>query len=159
MKVLRWLGSIVGILVCLGVLLVLVARSFDGPVGPLAGGAFRSGETVTGPVDWSFLSGVDALELQLLEPPRSRTVWVVVHDGAPYIPCGVPDFRLWKQWPHQALADGRSLLRVDGRLYPGRLVKVEAPEVFEAVGRRVLDKYEMEAELDPDMLWLFRFES
>lgn len=159
MKALRWIGSVFAILVSLGVLVALLARGFDGPVGPLAGGPFETGEEVSGPVDWAFVEDVRELELQLVEPPRSRTVWIVHHRGAAYIPCGFPDFRLWKQWPHHAVADGRAVLRSDGRLYPGRLVKVEDPELFRAVGGVVLTKYEMDAELDSELLWLFRFES
>jgi hypothetical protein len=33
--------------------------------------------------------------------------------------------KIWKQWPIHALEDGRAILRVDGKLYPRQLVRIE----------------------------------
>jgi hypothetical protein len=118
-----------------------------------------AGERVRGLVDWSFVEDVDTIELQLVKPPRSRTVWVVLHDGSAYIPCRLPGFRLWKQWPHEALEDGRAVLRIDGRRYHGRLVKVENPSLNTALAGIVVAKYGVSADFDADSLWLFRLES
>jgi hypothetical protein len=159
MQVLRWVLRGVAVLVLIFAAVVVVARFSDGPLGPLAGGPLEAGETVTGPVDWSFVEDVDTIELQLVTPPRSRTVWVVVHEGAAYVPCGLPGFRLWKQWPHEALEDGRAVLRIDGKLYRSRLVKVEDPALHGEVARVVMEKYGVEGEFDGDTLWIFRIEA
>jgi hypothetical protein len=158
-KVIRW--SVCGLAaVLVGLLVVVVvALNSDGPLGPLAGGAFEAGETVTGPVDWAFLDDVDTLALALVQPPRSRTVWAVLHDGAAYVPCGLPGFRLWKQWPHEAVQDGRAVLRSDGRLYRGRLVKVEDASLHGTLTDLVAQKYDVGGAYDADTLWFFRFES
>ena len=158
MKALRWILRGVGVLAIVFALVAVAVRFSDGPLGPLAGGPLEAGETVKGLVDWSFVEDVDTIELQLVTPPRSRTVWVVLHDGAAYIPCGIPGFRLWKQWPHEALEDGRAVLRIDGRLYHGRLVRVEDTALHGTVAGIVAAKYGVDSEFDTDTLWLFRFE-
>jgi len=56
-------------------------RVSDGPVGFFSGGPIETGEIVQGDVDWRFATDIETIEFQLLEPPRSRTVWIVVHEG------------------------------------------------------------------------------
>ena len=114
--------------------LAVAARFHDGPIAIFAGGPFASGELVEGPEpDWSFVHGVREVEFQLHDPPRSRTTWILDHAGKAYIPCGYMTTwwgRLWKRWPHEAARDPRILLRVDGKLYERRLVRIESgPEV------------------------------
>ncbi len=70
MRILRWL--VVFALCAIGavIALTIVARFADGPIGPFAGGGFRSGELVSGPEpDWSFAATIPEVELQLVEPP------------------------------------------------------------------------------------------
>lgn len=126
-----------------GLLLVLVvgigglligARFSDGPLAIIAGGPFTSGELVTDAVpDWSFVHDTQEVEFQLLEPARSRTTWIIEHDGTAYIPSGYMTSwwgKLWKKWPLEAELDGRILLRVDGKLYERELVRIDAgPEI------------------------------
>ena len=151
-----------GLLAAALLILFVYGRFSDGPVGFFSGGPLVSGERVTTPVpDWSFATDVQNIEFQLLEPPRSRTVWVVVEDGKAYIPCGIPNFRLWKQWPHEALEDGRALLRIDGKLYPRQLVKVEDMSLVASLSEKVGHKYGLPSggdEPDPDAVWFFRLD-
>lgn len=160
--VLRILGGVVGLVVAVGLVVFVYGRFSDGPVGFFSGGPLSSGEMVTTPVpDWSFATNVQTIEFQLLEPPRSRTVWIVVQHGTAYIPCGVPNFRLWKHWPHEALADGRALLRIDGKLYPRQLVKVEDPTLIAELLKKVGAKYGLPPgaeDPDPDSVWFFRLD-
>ena len=105
-SVLRILGALLAsILVAIAVLLV-GARFADGPIAIVAGGPFTSGELQSGPEpDWSFVRDVREVEFQLLEPARSRTTWILVHEGKAYIPSGYMTTwwgKLWKQWPHEA---------------------------------------------------------
>ncbi len=156
MAVLRWIAIGLAVVLAGVAALAVAARFSDGPMGPMAGGALEAGERADfTAVDWAFAREVGEIELQLVEPPRSRTTWIAYHDGAVYIPCGLPSLRLWKQWPHEALEDGRAVLRIEGRLYDARLVKVEDPAVFAAVSQRLQEKYEA-PDLDPESLWIFR---
>jgi len=127
-------------------LLLLAMRFADGPVGPIAGGEFTSGERHVGPEpDWSFVKDRSAVEFQLLYPPRSRTTWILEHDNRIYIPCGFMDSavgQIWKQWPLEAEEDGRALLRVDGVLYDRELTRIregdQLPFLLAELGRKYL---------------------
>jgi hypothetical protein len=115
-------------------------RFSDGPVGFFSGGPFESGNLVAGEVDWRF-----------------ATVWIVVEDGHAYIPCGLPNFTLWKQWPHEAVEDGRAMIRIDGKLYPVQLEKVEDPALISSLLQRVGGKYDLSPGENPDLdaVWFF----
>ena len=151
-----------GLLAVALLVLFVYGRFSDGPMGFFSGGPLVRGEKITTAVpDWSFAPDVQNIEFQLLEPPRSRTVWIVVEDGKAYIPCGIPNFRLWKQWPHEALEDGRALLRIDGKLYPRQLVKVKDMSLIASLGEKVGHKYGLspgDGEPDPDAVWFFRLD-
>jgi hypothetical protein len=158
--VLRVLGGL-GAFLALAVVLIFVAGRFaDGPMGFFSGGPFASGEAASAPEDWSFATDANTIEMQLLEPARSRTVWVVVEDGSAYIPCGIPNFRLWKQWPHEARTDGRAEIRLEGRRYPVTLVKTEGRELFDRLLGLVGGKYGSvpPGEVSEDDIWFFRLE-
>jgi hypothetical protein len=160
MALLRWvLGIVVGVAVLIAISAGLVARVADGPVSILAGGPFTSGELVdAAPDDWSFATDVEEVELQLLEPARSRITWIVVHQGRPYIPCGFLNVPLWKQWPHEAVKDGRALLRHDGKLYPLHADRVTDARLHAELGKLSAAKYGFGGggAPDPDQVWFFR---
>jgi hypothetical protein len=161
MAVIRWIGFSLVLLVAAAVVLVVVARLSDGPIGPIAGGPLRRGQLIPSPVDdWSFVSRMGEVELQLVNPPRSRTTWIVVHDHQAYIPCGFLDVPLWKQWPHEAMRDGRAIVRIAGKRYPVQLARVDDPELQITLGKLVADKYELRGEqaLDPHSVWFFRLD-
>lgn len=162
MRILRVLGIAGLVLVGIGVALGVAARFSDGPLGPIAGGPLRSGEWVTDPEpDFSFLRDVPEVEFQLLEPARSRTTWIVHHDGEIYIPCGFVGFSLWKQWPREAVKDGRGVLRIHGRRYPVQATRVTDMELFEALYAKVFEKYPWAPEgarPDPEAVWIFRLD-
>ena len=77
----RVLGLILGLVVGVGLVIFVAGRSSDGPLGFFSGGAFASGEAMEAIDDWSFARDVETVELQLLEPARSRTVWLIVAGG------------------------------------------------------------------------------
>lgn len=152
------------VLVVLVVVVLIGARFADGPVAIIAGGPFTSGERITGPEpDWSFVSDVREVEFQLLEPPRSRTTWVLEHDGRIYIPCGYMTSalgRLWKQWPIEALEDGRAVLRIGDKIYDRQLVRVEEGPLLGPLTEKLSRKYVGGAPIGPEAvtsgnLWLF----
>jgi hypothetical protein len=159
---LRKLAIVSACLVLLLLAVVIAARFMDGPLGALAGGALRSGELVKEPIqDWDFIEDVEFVELQLLNPARSRTTWILEEDGRAYIPCGWPSNRLWKQWPHEAMEDGRALLRSDGKRYPVQLVRIDPssdPKLASELAEELDEKYD----LSPDSgyeVWYFRLDS
>lgn len=157
---LRWIGAIIGVLASLLVLVMVVARYSDGPIGPFTGGALVGGELLAeADVDWSFAAALSTLELQLVEPERSRTVWFAVDRGALYVPCGYPDSFL-KQWPHDAREDGRSIVRIDGRRYERQAVYVSDREEFDRVIRLVTEKYGVgdADEASAEDVWIFRMD-
>src|SRR5688500_1402975 len=69
---------------------LLVASGYaDGASRLFGGGELVSGELVTGPEpDWSFVHDLPTIELQLLDPPRSRVIWIIEHEGKPYVVSG-----------------------------------------------------------------------
>ena len=140
------------------------ARFADGPLEIIAGGPFTSGELQSGPpADWSFVRDIDTIEFQSLEPPRSRTVWVLAHEGRMFIPCGYMNStwgRIWKQWPIEAERDGRIITRIDGKLYNQNLVRIQEGPLIEPLLAELSRKYAggqqipMQA-VTSGALWLF----
>ena len=156
--------GLLGSLVLLIVVGIIGARFADGPVAILPGGPFTRGELVTGPEpDWSFVRDIQEVEFQLIEPPRSRTTWILEHDGRIYIPCGYMTTtwgKIWKQWPIEALADGRAILRIGDKLYERELVRIEEEPLLTPLRARLSKKYLRGADVVPEAvtsgsLWLF----
>ncbi len=163
-KLLRVVGGLILVVVLLVAGLLIGARFADGPLAIVAGGPFKTGEPFTGPEpDWSFLAGVNEVEFQLLEPARSRTTWILDHEGKAYIPCGYMTTwwgKIWKQWPHEVLQDGRILLRVDGKIYERKLVRhtegAFMTPVLEQLSRKYMNNAAMPADvLSSGYLWIF----
>ena len=143
--ILRLFGGLVGVAALALAALILGARFADGPIAIIAGGPFRSGEWVADPEpDWSFARDILEVELQLLEPARSRTTWILEHEGRISIPSGymkTPLGRLWKQWPVEAEKDGRAILRIGDRLYERQLVRIEAGPLLAPLTAELGRKY------------------
>jgi hypothetical protein len=162
---LRTVAGVV-VIMALGIgVLVVLARFSDGPIAIVAGGPFRSGEPHQGPEpDWSFVRDVDTVEFQLLDPPRSRTTWILLHEGRIYIPSGYMTTswgRLWKQWPPEAERDGRALLRVGDTVYPRQLVRVGDSARVAALVAEINRKYgagATPAAVESGYLWLFELQ-
>jgi len=157
------LGLLAALILGIGALLV-GARFADGPLAIVAGGAFRSGELVSGPEpDWSFVREVGEVEFQLLDPPRSRTTWILDHEGRAYIPSGYMTSwwgKIWKKWPHEAEQDGRTLLRIGDDLYERQLVRIQEGPQLAPLLSQLSEKYAGGAEIPIEAvssgyLWLF----
>lgn len=158
-RVLKGLGILLGGIVTVAVIVSIAARFSDGPIAAFAGGPLVAGELVTEAVDdWTFVEDVDTVEFQLEHPARSRTVWIIVHEGQLYIPCGLPNFKVFKQWPHEAMQDGRSIVRIDGKRYPLQAVRMQDPGLFDSIASKIAKKYPAPAEASPDDLWIFRMD-
>ncbi|MCX5740839.1 MAG: hypothetical protein NTZ61_20530 [Proteobacteria bacterium] len=156
MTVLRWIIRVVVGLALLIVVAFFGARFLDGPLGPIPGGALVSGERVSEPVaDWSFAKDVPEIALQLASQSQSRTTWILVSDGKAYIPAST-EYPPGKTWHRLALEDGRATLRIDGKLYPVTLAKVEDPLSVATVRDVASRKYPSRP---PGDAWLFQVTS
>lgn len=166
MLIVRFLvGVAILALVIIGAL-ALLARSSDGPIGIVAGGPFTSGVLHPGPEpDWSFVRDLETVEFQLVDPPRSRTTWILEHRGRIFIPSGYMDSRwgrLWKQWPLEAERDGRAILRIGETLYPRHLVRIQEGPLVEPLVAELNRKYDVGATPDAvrsGALWLFELQA
>ena len=158
-----WFGKLVAGIVVVVLAFFVVTRFTDGPMGIITGGAFSSGEVVSEEPDWRYVKDYDIVEFQLLNPARSRTTWIVEHDGRIFIPSGYmlsTVGKIWKQWPLQAEKDGRAILRVDAKLYPRQLVRIKDDPVLPAVLAELSRKYANGAqipvsEVSRGSLWIF----
>ena len=148
----KGIGYLVVIVIAAVAVTLIGARFADGPWAIIAGGPFTSGTPYVGEEpDWSHLKDRQEVEFQLISPARSRTTWIVEHDGRIYIPSGYMNTswgRVWKQWPLEAEKDGRALLRIDDQLYDRRLVRVKEGEQLPAIVSELNRKYI--AQLSPE---------
>ena len=160
------LRAVIGLMLALVAVIAIVligARSADGPMALIAGGAFTTGTLHEGPMPhWAFVDDFETIEMQSLNPQRSRTIWVVQADGRIFIPCGYMDSwwgRIWKQWPIEAERDGRVITRIDGKLYKQNLVRIMEGEILEPVLAELSRKYIGQpiplAAVSSDALWIF----
>ncbi len=161
-RVLTAIGILVLIpVVAIGTLAVASGRA-DPPSAFFGGGPLVDGELVTGPEpDWSFVGDVALVDLQLVDPPRSRVVFIADHDGRLYVVSGyMGSFLggLWKRWPMQAERDGRAVVRIEGKRYERTLVRIRSgSDVIEGVAAELSRKY---GGMDPRSIesgdtWLF----
>lgn len=157
---------VVGVLILIPIVafgtLAVSARASDGPSTVFSGGPLVAGELVTGPEpDWSFAHDVATIELQLLDPPRSRLIWIAEHEGKIYVVSGYMDSflgRLWKKWPAQAEQDGRAVLRIDGKRYERQLVRIKTGPEVAGVTAEFSRKYGAgmtPASIESESTWLF----
>jgi hypothetical protein len=124
---LKWLAILIGIIILVVVLFFVGMRFHDGPINIISGGPFKTGEPASTPANWSFLKDRTTIEFQTMEPATSRTVWCAVHEGRLFVVSGYMTTnygKLWKQWPHYLEDDNRVILRVDGKLYEGKLERI-----------------------------------
>jgi len=157
-RVLKWLGlAILGVAV-LAVCVVFAARFADGPLGPVPGGPMTGARVAEPVTDWGFVAERDTVELQVNpQAPRSITTWVVVYEGQPYIPSG---FGARKTWTKQLVADGRAVLRVDGKLYERQAVRVTDEALLEELRAVLIAKYDLDPEgnFSGPETWFFRLD-
>jgi hypothetical protein len=166
MRILQWIGGAFAALVLAFVVLVVLARFGDGPTAILPGGPLEAGELHSGPEpDWTFARDIPEMEFQLVEPPVSRTIWLQVVDGRLYAVSGYMNStigKLWKQWPKQAAKDPRAVIRIDGKRYERKIVRLGPDHpALEGIASEVERKYgaplraEMAATGDA---WFYAFE-
>ena len=158
MRALRWLLGLLLVLVLAIGAAVLAARFRDGPTGALPGGPLRSGELAAAPPpDWAFAADVPEIELQLESQTTSRITWIVVKDGAAYVPCSL-DFPPLKTWYKNVAQDGRAIVRIAGRRYPVSLVKMEDEALIAGLRETAGAKYPSAQRAGAGRVWFFQLQ-
>jgi len=141
----KFFTVVIAILVVTATAYAIAVRFSDGPFGIIAGGPLQYGELVQDEPDWTFARDVSTIELQLMSPPRSRTVWMIEHEGRIYVPCGYRNTwlgRLWKQWPLEVQDDPRAIVRIEGKRYERTLIAVTSKHpAIEALLAELQRKY------------------
>jgi hypothetical protein len=154
MRILRWLLR--GLLAVVVVVLALDTFGgylFDGPIGPIPGGAFQGTVDPTPTLDASNLEKVIELEIRPAKP-WSLHVWNVVVDGEIYVPSAVGARR---RWTAVAVAEPNVRLRTHGRIYERRIEKVSDPSLRTRIGAAVAARYGFDPPKNPDddTTWYF----
>ena len=120
-------------------------RLSDGSNFVFSGGPLVEGELYSGPEpDWSFVDDVPLIELQLINPPTTRTIWTAENEGKLYVWSGYMGTtvgRMWKQWPLQAEADGRAIVRINGVRYERNLRRIQSGPDLEGIAAAITNKY------------------
>ncbi len=166
MKIAKRLTIVVLLLLLIPVTAVVSAaakqRFADGPNRVFSGGRLEAGELHTGPEpDWSFVSSISTIELQLLDPPRSRRIWTAEYAGKLYVWSGymcTAVGRVWKRWPVQAERDGRAVIRIDGIRYERQLVRIRSGDVLDGISAAITSKYPSQttrAAVEAGDAWVF----
>ncbi|NKB99408.1 MAG: hypothetical protein GKR90_13060 [Pseudomonadales bacterium] len=165
-RVLTFAASFVVCIVIVAATAVVTAgvkqRFSDGPNRVFSGGPLEDGELYEGPEpDWVFTKDVSTIELQLLDPPLSRRIWTVAHDGRLFVWSGyMGSFvgQLWKRWPGQAEQDGRAMIRINNTRYRRHLSRLTSGDELDAIANAVTDKYPSQmtrAAIESGDVWLF----
>ena len=167
MKIAKILLKIVGVIAFVIWAVIFFASFQDGPMEIAPGGAFTSGELVSGEPDWSFAKDLNSVEFQTMNPVSSRTTFIMIHDNRVFIPSGYMTTwwgKIWKQWPYQVMEDDRAILRIDEKLYNRKLVRITDDPALPGVMAELARKYGGAFETTPEMmmevvesdyLWIF----
>jgi hypothetical protein len=155
---LRWvLRGLVAVVAVVLLLDTFGGFLFDGPLGPIPGGAFTGAVNPDPAPDWSNLPKVIELEIRPAKP-WSLSIWNVVIDGELYLPSAMGARRRWT-----AVAVDQPLVRVraNGQIYERRLEKVTDPALRKRIGQAVAARYGFDPpqEADEDTTWYFHVAS
>ena len=100
---LRIILQVIGVIILIPFVTIVTLKidnqSADGPSILFPGGKLVSVELHTGPdPDWSFTDEVPTIELQLISPLSSRTLFIMESGGKVYIPSGYMRSFLGRIW-------------------------------------------------------------
>lgn len=184
-KILKYSLALLGLLsvAAIGTIFYLQSTS-DGPIEPMQGGPFQTGEIVNTLVeDWSF-GAANPVAFELEGFGTSRMAGYIMHEGEAYMTCDLgyiwnrfePSMQklilrtlyTFKHWHTDAVEDGRIRLRIDGKIYKANLEKVvdsnlnqQLRALLEDQAREYLSPMELPAGSPeaPNDVWFFKMES
>ncbi len=141
MKLLRWIAIVLGAFVMLVAAVAFGARFADGPIAVFPGGPFATGVWVEDPnVDFSFAADIEEIELESGVPPTSRTTWILLDGKQAFVPCSL-GFPPGKRWHTDALTNPEAVVRIEGKRYRRRLLKVEDDALAQRLAAAAQQKY------------------
>ena len=130
------------------------------PLGPIAGGALQ-GQWAEVPDAWDEARAIKTFQMETrADDPYSVNLWGVVVDDGLYVASGEGGGATWVEH----LADDPDVrLRMNGKLYELRAVRVDEAQEIQAVGLRYIEKYDIEDDSDMDgefgeEAWVFRLD-
>jgi hypothetical protein len=134
----------------------VLARLTSGPLGPFPGGPFQ-GVPFEGPFEAELLRDDEEVQLQVPAPsPYTITTHAFVIDGSLYV--GADFVFPFKRWVHIVQRNPQVSLRIGGRLFERRAVRIQEP----GEARRLLEQVSRERGVDPDDwltdVWFFRMD-
>jgi hypothetical protein len=156
----RILSVVVGIVVTVVAIVLLLdtfgGYLFDGPLGPIPGGAFKGPVNSDLHPDWSNLEEVIEIEIRPARP-WSLSIWNVVVDGELYVPSASGARR---RWTAVAVNEPMVRLRTHGQIYERRMERVTDPALRLRIGQALAERYGFEPPQDPerDTTWYFHVE-
>jgi hypothetical protein len=156
MRILKWITAAIGVVV--GVVVVLDTFGgylFDGPLGPLPGGAFEGPVSSERNPDWSQVEEVIELEIRPAKP-WSLSIWAAVVDGELYSPSA---FGARRRWTAVALEDPRVRVRTNGQIYERTLERITDRELTKRLRQAFAARYGGFEEVDAgdDPTWYFHY--
>jgi hypothetical protein len=158
-RIIGWLFLLTALGLAAIAVVAVAARFHDGPLGPIPGGAFQGAAADLALLDAAKTGGANTVEIEVGQPqPKTRTTWIVAHDGVLYVPAG---YAARKEWPAQAEADGRLRLRVGGKVFTAKATRVTDPALQAALIEAVAKKYDLSGDPQGSMAqgtWFFRLD-
>lgn len=118
MRVLRWLGIVLGTIVAVVGLLYFFRTD---PVFMVSGKRL-SGEELPTPADWSACNDHMTIAVETrVDDPHSVTTLCFVYKGDLIIPARAGS---WKEWPAYVVADPRIRVKIGDVVYPARAERI-----------------------------------
>ena len=158
-RIIGWLFLLTALGLAAIAVVAVAARFHDGPLGPIPGGVFQSAAVDLALIDVAQAARANTVEIEVGQPePKTRTTWIIAHDGALYVPAG---YAVRKQWPRQVDADGRMRLRVDGKVFAAHATRVTDPALHAKLIEVVAKKYNLSGDPQGSMAqgtWFFRLD-
>jgi len=153
-KFLKWLGVLV-VLLAVGAGIWYANRR--DPFQMIAGREL-SGEVATERIaDWSFTDEHNLIAVETRPAaPHSVTTICMAYQGDLYIPAQNGSA---KSWPHYAVSDPTARVKIDGRIYPVTLTRVNSAALTEPLMAAAREKYDFTPDPDappPEDIWVFK---
>ena len=143
---------------------LLAALACTGPIGPLPGGRLSGEPGPTLVPDWGFTQEHETVQIEVNPAdPHSVNTWCIGLGPNLYVPSSMilgpkdPEERGWIGFVKQ---DPNLRIRIDGKIYQRRAVRVTDADEYETALRALEAKYDEDpADRDPErIIWIFRLE-